>query len=70
MLGDAIESGKKQEIEFDVSQQNAQCPVECKLPLRWSLLCRHWIYPVFVDKTFIPCSLIHLHWFFDGPKRI
>ncbi len=53
-----------------MSQLNVQCPIKCELSLRWGLPCRHWMYLVFINKTFIPCSLIHPRWFFDGPERI
>ncbi len=69
-LGDIIESGEEQKIEFDISQLNAQCPIKCELPLRLDLPCRHWMYPIFINETFIPCLFIHPCWFFDELKRI
>ena len=58
-MGDAIECGKEVEIIFDMTKEDVCYPLECELPLRWGLPCRHWMYSAFVDETPIPLSLIH-----------
>ena len=69
-MGDAVECGKEVEIIFDMTKEDACCPLECEFPLRWSLPCRHWMYPAFVDETPIPLSFIHPRWLFDEPDYL
>ncbi len=69
-LGDLVESGEEEEVELIVSNEGTHCPLLCELPLRWSLPCRHWMYPAFVDVIPIPSLLIHPRWFFDGPDHL
>lgn len=69
-MGDAIEANEEEEIYLNMNDCDSRCPLECELPLRWGLLCRHWMYPAFVNESPIPLSLIHSRWFFDGPDSL
>ncbi len=69
-MGNAVECGKELEIIFDITKEDACCQLECELPLRWGLPCRHWMCPAFVDETPILLSLIHPRWLFDGPDYL
>lgn len=40
-MGDAIERNEEEEIYFNMNDCDSQCPLECELPLRWRLPCRH-----------------------------
>lgn len=43
------------------------CVHDCKMPLRYGLPCKCWLYDCVVGYTPIPISLIHPRWFFNGP---
>lgn len=58
--------GEAEEVLIDMETENPTCPLNCELPLRWGLPCRHWMYPAFIHQVPIPASLIH-PWFLDGP---
>ena len=65
IMGLAIEAGEEEAFDFDL--ENPRCPLACELPLRYSLPCKHWMYPAFVDSCQLPLSLFHPRWLFDGP---
>ena len=65
IIGLAIEAGEEEAFDFD--PENPRCPLACELPLRYSLPCKHWMYPAFVDSCQLPLSLFHPRWLFDGP---
>lgn len=64
------ECGNEEEISFEMTKQNACCPLECEFPLKWGLLCCHWMYAAFVDDSPIPLSLIYPCWFLDSPDYL
>jgi hypothetical protein len=66
IIGLAITEGKEEAVEFELESGSA-CPLACKLPLRYSLPCKHWMYPAFVRGCQLPLSLFHPRWLFDGP---
>ncbi len=69
-MSNTIKCGDKEEISFEMTEQNTCCPLECEAPLRWRLPCCHWMYAAFVDNSPIPLLLIHSRWFLDGPDYL
>lgn len=57
IIGLAIEKGEKEAFEFDLEVPG--CPLVCELPLRYSLPCKHWMYPAFVKGSQLSLSLFH-----------
>lgn len=55
----SIDLGDAEEVLIDMKTENPTCSLKCELPLRWGLLCRHWLYSAFIHQAPIPASLIH-----------
>jgi hypothetical protein len=48
IMGIAIEAGEEEAVDFNLeSGSGSTCPLACELPLRYSLPCKHWMYPAF-----------------------
>lgn len=43
------------------------CTKGCQAPLRYSILCQHWLYTAAANDVPIPLSLFHPRWPLDGP---
>jgi hypothetical protein len=43
------------------------CQFQCELLIRYGILCKHWLYQSFIEKTQVPMSLFHPRWLLDGP---
>ena len=56
-MGLAIEMGEEETFNCDL--ENPECPLTCELPLRYSLPCKHWMYPAFLNSCQLPLSLFH-----------
>jgi hypothetical protein len=63
-MADDIEEGKEEEFEFNLC---VGCTFGCKLPARFGLFCKHWMYSSIVEEYPLPLSLFHPRWLFDGP---
>jgi hypothetical protein len=64
-MADAIKDRReKEEFEFDLDEG---CTFGCKLPARYGLPCRHWMYAAVVDNRQLPLSLFYPRLHFDGP---
>jgi len=61
ILKDYIED--RQLLDFE---PRTECKSACELPIRFGLLCRHWLYKAFADNVPIPLSLFHPRWLLDG----
>jgi hypothetical protein len=62
-FGDRVES-KLETLNFE---PGTACKFVCQLPVRYGLLCKHWLYKAFVDNVPIPLSLFHPRWLLNGP---
>jgi hypothetical protein len=62
-MADDIEEGKEEEFEFD---PNEGCTFGYKLPTRFCLPCKHWMYNSVIEEVPLPLSLFHPRWHFDG----
>ena len=38
-MGEAVEKGEEEEVEFDVGADDASCPCDCEMSLRYALFC-------------------------------
>jgi hypothetical protein len=76
-MGLAIDAGKEEAVKFELELEEEEaralrnpgpiCPLAYALPLRYSLPCKHWMYPTFLRGCQLPLSLFHPRWLFDGP---
>jgi hypothetical protein len=64
IMADEIEEDHPEELHFILG---TECKLGCKLPLWYSLPCKHWLYKAFVDDVPIPLSIFHPCWLLDGP---
>ena len=64
IMGLAIKVGEEEAFDFDL--ENPRYPLACELPLRYSLPCKHWMYPAFLNSCQLPLSLFHPRWLFNG----
>jgi hypothetical protein len=55
-MADNIKEGKEEEFEFD---PNKGYKFGCKLPTRYYLPCRHWMYASVVKEIPLPLSFFH-----------
>jgi hypothetical protein len=55
-MADEIDKGMEEEFEFDLDEG---CTFGCKLLVRYSLPCRHWMYNCLVEEVPLPLSLFH-----------
>jgi hypothetical protein len=55
-FADVINSGNKELFDFD---KVIKCPSKCELPLRFSLLYKHWILLFYLSKRSLPLSLFY-----------
>lgn len=62
-MEDAI---KEEEIIFGMVKEDACCPLEYEIPLRWGLPCSHWMDPAVFDKSLFHCRLYILAGFMMG----
>lgn len=44
--------------------------LDCEAPMRYGLPCECWLFPCIQLNIPISISLIHPHWFFDGPSKV
>jgi hypothetical protein len=68
IIGLAIDEGKEEAVDFELENPGPGCPLACKLPLRYSLPFKHWMYPAFLKGCQLPLSLFHPRWLFDRPS--
>ena len=66
-FADAIDSGDEELFDFN---EVIRCPFECELPLRFSLLYKHWMLLFYLSKRSLPLSLFYPQWFLNGPAVI
>ena len=55
-IADDIDEGKEEEFEFDPDEGYT---LGYKLPARYNLPCRHWMYTSVVKEVSLPLSLFH-----------
>ena len=64
----ALEEGAE-EVAKGFNQESG-CMLACELPLRYGILCKHWMYPAMIRKCQLPLSLFHPRWLLDGPATV
>ena len=61
----AEEIKKSDEPCLDI--ENDTCKLECALPIQFGVTCKYFLYHCLVWNEPIFLTLIHPHWFLDGP---
>ena len=70
MLREMIYSTQNHDVS-PLWKEDICCLLNCGLPFRLGLPCRHWIHSALADETHVPLSLIYPRWFFSfSPEQV